>query len=147
MKVYLGLDHNGIKIKDYVLSLLKELNVDIKLTKLENNATDDYPDFAKEVCDNVVRDNALGILICGTGIGMSIAANKVKGIRCARVVDENDAYTSRLHNGANVIAFSANLDNNTIKEIIKSFILTSNPVEERHIRRVNKIINMENDND
>ena len=72
---------------------------------------------------------------------MSITANKIKGIRCARVFDENDAFTAKNHNGANVIAFGINLDIDEIFKIIDTFIVTKNPCEERHLRRIEKILN------
>ena len=77
---------------------------------------------------------------------MSIAANKVKGIRCARVFDENDAFTAKNHNGANVIAFGINLNLETIFKIIDTFIATKNPCEERHLRRIEKVKQIETGN-
>ena len=77
---------------------------------------------------------------------MSIAANKVRGIRCARVIDSNDAFTAKNHNGANVIAFSANIPSSEIHNIIDNFIMTKEPNEERHLRRIEKITEMENEN-
>ena len=84
-----------------------------------------------------------GIIICGTGIGISIAANKVKGIRCARVNNLEDAKSARIHNHANVIAIPASLEEPTALEIIEDFLTTEPSLEERHQRRVNKIINYE----
>ena len=80
-------------------------------------------------------------MVCGTGIGMSIAANKVKGIRCARVVDHDDAMYASLHNHANVIAFSAHLDIEKIYDILTTYLDTVPSQEERHVRRVNMIDN------
>ena len=85
----------------------------------------------------------LGILICGTGIGISIAANKVKGIRCARVNNLEDAKSARVHNHANVLAMPASLDNTQALELVKMFIETAPSSETRHVRRVNKIISYE----
>ena len=110
---------------------------------LTNNPTDDYPDFAYLTCQKVLENNALGILVCGSGIGMSIAANKVKGIRCARVFDENDAFTAKNHNGANVIAIGINLKIEDIYKIVDTFIATKSPSEERHLRRIEKIKEIE----
>ena len=77
---------------------------------------------------------------------MSIAANKFKGIRCARVVDSNDAFTAKNHNGANVIAFSSNIPTEEIHNIIDNFIMTKEPSEERHLRRIEKINKIESEN-
>ena len=75
---------------------------------------------------------------------MSIAANKVKGIRCARVFDENDAFTAKNHNGANIIAFGINLSLEEVYKIIDTFIATKNPSEDRHLRRITKVEQIEN---
>ena len=83
--------------------------------------------------------DSLGILLCGTGIGMSIAANKVKGIRCAHVSNISEAKLAKFHNNANVIAMSYKNDINDILECINMFIITDFAKEERHIRRINKI--------
>ena len=94
---------------------------------------------------NVANDNdSIGILICGTGIGMSIAANKVKGIRAARCVTPMDAYHTRNDNNANVLCLGYNQDLNLLLEIIDTFINTKSSTEERHIRRINKISSYEN---
>jgi ribose 5-phosphate isomerase B len=143
IKIYIGGDHQGNKIIPSILEYAKEKGYDFCESSLPHNETDDYPDFAYDVCKKVLKENTLGILVCGSGIGISIAANKIKGIRCARVFDKNDAYTCKNHNGANVIAFSANLDINTIKEIIDTFISTPKPTEERHLRRIEKINQIE----
>ena len=84
-------------------------------------------------------------MLCGSGIGMSIAANKIKGIRCARVSNEDDAFTAKNHNGCNVIALSSQINIDEIKQIIDTFIVTKNPSEERHLRRIEKINKIESD--
>ena len=132
-----------MECKNKVISYLKKNNIDVVDTKLKNDPLDDYPDFAFDVCKNVLSNKGLGILICGTGIGMSIAANKVKGIYWARVTKEDDAFTSKNHNGANVIAFSAHLDFSEVEKIVDAFIGTKGPCEERHLRRLNKVIKKE----
>lgn len=144
MKIYLGCDHQGARIKEEVKRYIKSNGFDIEVSALDNYDTDDYPDFAYDVCQNVLNNNGLGILICGSGIGMSIAANKVKGIRCARVVNEDDAFTCKNHNGANVIALSVTTPMEEIEKIIDAFLVTKNPNEERHIRRINKVTAIEN---
>lgn len=146
MKIYFACDHQGAKVKDDIINYLTENGFLVYTSDKENYDTDDYPDFVGFVCKNVLENKGLGILVCGTGIGMSITANKYKGIRCARVVDSNDAFTAKNHNGANVVAFSANLDLNTIYDIIDNFIATKGPSEERHLRRIEKIDKIERDN-
>ena len=146
IKVFLGYDHQGVKCKDDIINYLGEYDYKVEVPDIKNNATDDYPDFAKWVCKKVLEEHSLGILVCGSGIGMSIAANKIRGIRCARVFDSNDAFTAKNHNGANVIAFSANLSTEEIHNIIDNFIMTKEPTEERHLRRIEKIKEIEREN-
>ena len=146
IKIFLGYDHQGLKCKSDIISYLNENGYEVKVSNIENYDTDDYPDFAKWVCDSVLKENSLGILVCGSGIGMSIAANKIKGIRCARVCNGDDAFTAKNHNGANVIAFSSNIPTKEIHKIIDNFIMTKEPNEERHLRRIAKIKEMEENN-
>ena len=146
IKIFLGYDHQGVKCKDDIINYLNEYGYEVKTPDIQNNDQDDYPDFAIWVCKNVLKEHTLGILVCGSGIGMSIAANKVRGIRCARVTDGNDAFSAKNHNGANVIAFSANLATEKIHNIIDNFIMTKEPSEERHIRRIEKINKIESEN-
>ncbi len=143
IKIYIGYDHQGVKCKENIENYIKDNGFEVFPCSLPNYETDDYPDFAKDVCHQVLENNGLGILVCGSGIGMSIAANKIKGIRCARVVTSDDAFTAKNHNGANVIAFSSSLPVSTIHEIIDNFLMTKEPNEERHIRRIKKIEKIE----
>ncbi len=145
MKVFIASDHRGVSLKESVIDHLKENNIDVLEIGLNNNEFDDYPDFAFKLCKLVnENENSLGILVCGNGIGMSIAANKVKGIRCARVVDADDAFKAKNHNGANVIAFGETLDLNTVYEIVDTFLLTKSASEDRHLKRIDKVIKYEN---
>ena len=146
MKIFLGVDQQGVKYKNDIINYLKSNGITVEVSQVKNNPTDDYTDFALDVCKKVLKENGLGILVCGSGIGMSIAANKVNGIRCARVFDENDAFTAKNHNGANVIAFGINLNLETIFKIIDTFIATKNPCEERHLRRIEKVKQIETGN-
>lgn len=142
MKIYIACDHRGVELKKYLIESLKN-KYDMLDSTLPNSSEDDYPDFAFDICTKMDKINDLGILICGTGIGISIAANKVKGIRCARVNNLEDAKSARVHNHANVLAMPASLDNPQALEIAKIFIETAPSNETRHIRRVNKIISYE----
>lgn len=143
MNIYIASDHRGVEVKKELIKYLNNYNV-IEIETINEN-TDDYPDFAFKLCNKMINDsNSLGILICGNGIGMSIAANKVKGIRCARVVSSDDAYKARSHNMANVIAIGANQSIDELKVIVDTFINSNDEIDERHKNRVNKIINYEN---
>lgn len=143
MKIFIGCDHRGVSLKKEIIANLKNENIEIFDTKLANSEFDDYPDFAFEVGENVLKNNALGVLICGNGIGVSIAANKVKGIRCARVFNTRDCIDAREHNDANIIAFGS--DKTTLEAItlIKTFINSKTKTDIRHIKRVDKIIKYE----
>ena len=107
------------------MASLKEDGFEVIDTKTPNTEEDDFTDFAFEVGENVVKnEKSLGILICSSGIGMSIAANKVKGVLCARIVNEEDAMKAKNHNGANVIAVSSEIEFNTLMNMINIFIST-----------------------
>lgn len=144
MKIYLATDHRGSQIKEDLIINLNNLGYNnIFLPTIANKEGDDYVDFAINVLNKMDKDKDIAVLICGNGIGMSIIANKVKGIRCARVVKEIEAIAAREHNGANALALGADLGVKTLVEIIDTFIKTELPKEERHQRRVNKIIQYE----
>ncbi len=149
MKIYIGCDHRGVNLKKKLKSYLEDNGIDIEDIGLPNTDTDDYPEFALKLGE-MVRDNnnSLGILICGSGVGMSIAANKVKGIRCVRAVSVDDAFKGKNHNGANVIAIGADIttDFNLVTEIIDTFINTKMPSEDRHLKRVKTITEYEDKN-
>lgn len=139
MKIVIATDHNGVEEKQKLIEVLKD-KYEIIDKSIENTPTDDYPNFAFSVAE-YVRDNenTLGILMCGTGIGMSIAANKVSGIRCAHVSNINEARLAKEHNNANIIALSYKNDINDIINYVRTFIETEFLEEERHVRR-NKMI-------
>ena len=145
MTIYIAADHLGIEVKHNLIEYLKSNGLNIKEIGIDNSELDDYPDFAFKLCELVKKEeNSLGILICGNGVGMSIAANKVNGIRCVRAVDTDDAFKGKHHNGANVLAIGANLGMDLIKEIVDTFITTKPATIDRYLRRIDKIINYEN---
>ena len=148
MKIAIASDHRGVEYKKEIIKYLKEKgNILIDCSK-NNTPTDDYPDFAFEVCNKVISKEAeIGILVCRTGIGMSIAANKVKGIRCAKINSIEDATLSRNDNGANVMTFNYTDDMDDIKKYIDAFISAEVINDERHQRRVDKITAYEEKND
>lgn len=143
MSIYIASDHRGVELKEKLINeLQKDFNV--VTSDYENNPEDDYPDFAFDVCTKMSKEEDYGVLICGNGIGISIAANKVKGIRCARVVNIDDAMKAKEHNHANVISLPCDVSLNEAKDIILAFINTKKDTTDRHQRRVNKIIAYEN---
>ena len=143
MKVAIATDHNGVNIKKEIIKYLNNQNIETIDLSEHNSAVDDYPLYAFEVGKAVSSKEAdYGILLCGTGIGMSIAANKVKGIRCAHVTNTLEAKLSKMHNNANVMALGAK--NPDALEMVKTFLETSFSNEERHIRRCEEIIKIEN---
>lgn len=142
MKIAIASDHAGEEYKNKIINHFKEFNI----TDLSPNNTpyDDYPDYAFKLGEAVANGEfSIGILVCGTGIGMSIACNKVKGIRCAHITRVEDAIKAKTHNGANVISFGSYLDLNQVYEMVEKFINTTEKPEERHINRINKIIKYE----
>ncbi len=145
MKISIATDHNGVNEKKEIIALLSEYEFIDKSTN--NTPIDDYPDFAYIVAKSVINKEVdFGVLLCGTGIGMSIAANKVKGIRCALCHNEFTAKFSRLHNNANVLAMGA--DDVTVNEaicMIRMWIATEFEGG-RHEERVKLIGEIENKN-
>ena len=145
MKIIIGSDHRGVNLRKKIIKNLEEDGFEVVETTVPNSDTDDYPDFAFDVGKKVLEGDNLGILICGNGIGISIAANKVKGIRCARVVNSDDVFKAKTHNGANIIAFGADgHEIDEVMEMVNLFISTKPVSEKRHKNRVEKIIKYEN---
>jgi len=142
MKIYMGADHGGITLAKEIGEKLQEEGYNIEFSKIETTSEDDYPDFAFDVCEKVLKNDSIGILFCGTGIGISIAANKVKGIRCARITNENDAYYAKNHNRANVIAMGK-METKEALKIVTTFLNAPIDESERHQRRIEKIIKYE----
>ena len=144
MKIAIGADHAGYELKNEIIKYLKEEGYDIIDYGTNSKESVDYPDFAKAV-SYAVRDNLcqFGILVCYTGIGMSIASNKVNGIRAALVNSVENATLTREHNNANVLCLSSKDTNvNLAKEIVRTFLTTAFTYG-RHERRVNKIMELE----
>ena len=140
MVIGIANDHAGFKRKNEIISYLNELGYEVKNYGTDTEDSVDYPVYAFKIGEAINnKEIDLGILICHTGIGMSIAANKVKNIRCAKVDTKEDAYLSRSHNNANVLALNDSKNLEEVKEIIKIFLETEFSNEERHERRVNLI--------
>lgn len=143
MKLYIGADHKGEELSKRIYESLKKDGYEIYESTIAHHDQDDYPDFAYDVAMHVLEDkNNLGIILCGNGIGVSIASNKVKGIYCARVTTQEDAHHAKVHNGCNMIALGGIPFEDAI-EIVKTFIQTESPNEERHLRRIQKVMEIE----
>ncbi len=142
MKIYLGSDHGGFELKEAIEDYLKEEGYNVEDLGTHNEDSVDYPDFGIKVGEAVVEDeDSIGIVFCGTGIGVSIAANKVKGIRCALCADVFSAEMAKKHNKANVIALGGRVTGKGLgKRIVKAF-LDEEFEGGRHTRRVDKIMN------
>ncbi|CAM4474118.1 ribose 5-phosphate isomerase B [Paenibacillus endophyticus] len=145
MKIAIGADHAGYRLKDEVVPFLQSLGHEIEDVGCSCDQSVDYPDYALPVCDLVTSGKAeRGILICGTGIGMSIAANKVRGIRCALVNDMFSAKATREHNDTNVLALGERVIGPGVAlEIIRIWLDTPFSNGERHVGRVNKVMEIE----
>lgn len=143
MKIGIATDHNGVNEKKVIIEELNKLNIEVVDYSPTNNATDDYPDYAVLVANAVKESEVnLGVLMCGTGIGMSIAANKVDTIRCAKVSNIDEARLAKEHNNANIVALSYKENIEDLINMITTFINTPFSNEERHARRVEKINNI-----
>ena len=147
MKIALGADHAGFELKEKIKKLLLQQGVEVDDQGTRSNEAVDYPDFARKVAEEVAnRQVDFGILVCGTGIGMSIAANKVAGVRAANVNSEYEAQISREHNDANVLTLGARtLSDQTAFQVVHKWLETSF-AGGRHQRRVDKIVEIEREN-
>lgn len=144
MKIAISSDHGGNNLRREIISLLSELDVEYEDFGPDSDDSVDYPDFAAPVANGVALGNFdRGIVICGTGIGMSIAANKVRGVRCALVHDLFSAKATREHNDSNVLAMGERvIGPGLAREIVATWLKT--PFEGgRHERRIGKIMELE----
>ena len=144
MKIAIGNDHRGFAAKQRLVRLMQELGHEVQDVGSHGNGYADYPDYAFAVAELVGRGEVdRGVLICGTGIGMSIAANKVPGVRAACSHDLVTAEMSRRHNDANVLCLSADLQSEDTLERMVRIWLETDFEGGRHARRVDKIKNYE----
>lgn len=146
MKIAIGCDHGGLEHKNAIVAHLKERGFEVKDSGIYENHSVDYPDIAVKVCADIVTGECeRGILVCGTGIGMSLAANKVKGIRAAAVSEHFSAKYTRLHNNSNVLCLGGRVIGvGTALELVDLFVDTEFEGG-RHETRVNKVMAIEND--
>ena len=146
MKITIGSDHGAVDLKEAVKRVLAEFDdVEVKDVGTFGTEAVDYPDIAEKVCADVVSGAAdRGIVLCGTGIGISMAANKIHGIRCALCHDDYTAQMSREHNDANVLAMGGRVLGFGVAGRIVRVWLATEFEGGRHERRVNKIMALEN---
>ena len=142
-EILIGADHAGFRMKEALKKYLKELKVRVRDYGTGSEESTDYPSIAEELAKGIGKGKE-GILICGTGIGMSIAANKVKGVRAAVCHNEFTAQVAKEHNHANVLCLGArDIDNGMAKKIVKKWLETAPSTEERHMRRIKEIADIE----
>ncbi len=147
MKIALASDHGGFALKESIKAYLSSKGYDIEDFGAYNDQSVDYPDYAFKAATAVVNGECeKGILICSTGIGISISANKIKGIRCALCSDLLSARLTREHNDTNMLAMGAFIVGEKLAQAIaEEWLSTPFSNEERHSRRIRKIAELEND--
>ncbi|WP_134702497.1 ribose 5-phosphate isomerase B [Ammoniphilus sp. YIM 78166] len=144
MKIALGADHGGFQLKEEIKAMLQSMDHEVVDMGCDCEQSVDYPDYALPVAEKVASGELdRGILICGTGIGMSIAANKVKGVRCALVHDLFSAKATREHNDSNVLAMGARVIGPGVAQEIVKIWLGTEFTGGRHSQRLEKIGNIE----
>lgn len=139
--IAIGCDHGGFGLKEKVVEYFKAHNLEYKDFGCYSTDSCDYPIFAHAAAEAVASGECdKGVVICTTGIGISIAANKVKGVRCALCADTHSAKMTRLHNDANMLAMGAGIVGEGLAmSILETFLNTEFSAEEKHVRRVNMI--------
>jgi ribose 5-phosphate isomerase B len=145
MKITIGSDHGAVELKEEIKKVLADFaDIEVKDLGTFGDTAVDYPDIAEKVCQTIINGEAeRGILLCGTGIGISIAANKINGIRAALCTDVYSAKMSREHNNANVLAMGGRVTGfGPAGEIVKAWV-TTEFAGGRHARRVDKISALE----
>ena len=140
MKYFLGTDHAGIRVRDFIIEYFAKKGLELVDLSPKNDMRVDYPDYAKKVCQEVLKTpNSKGILVCGSGIGMSISANRFKGIRAGLCTDSYMAKMTRAHNDANVLCMGERVSGlGEIEAILEAFIHTEFEGG-RHQDRIQKI--------
>ena len=140
----IGCDHGGFELKNHIISYLKEQGMEIKDFGTYDENSVDYPDIAKKVCASITSGECeRGILVCGTGIGMSIAANKVKGIRAAMCTDVYSAKMTKQHNNTNVLCLGGRVTGRELAFMICDTWLSEEFMGGRHQNRIDKITAIE----
>ncbi|MGI5920589.1 MAG: ribose 5-phosphate isomerase B [Syntrophomonadaceae bacterium] len=143
MQIAIGCDHAGVQLKEEITAALKKQGHEVINCGTDTVESVDYPDFAEKVATEVLQRKTLGILICGTGIGISIAANKIPGIRAAVCRDLFTAGLAREHNNANVLALGARVTGSGLALAIVDTFINTSFLGGRHQRRIDKITQLE----
>lgn len=147
MKVGICCDHRGVYLKNILLEYLEHTEYEVIDFGTNDGESVDFPEFAFKLGDAITKRRVnMGIAICGTGIGMSIALNKVKGVYCAKVSNISEAFLCRQHNNANCIAIGADMDDDQAKAIVDKFLTTEFLGDSKYVRR-NKMIKDREKND
>ncbi|NOZ80458.1 MAG: ribose 5-phosphate isomerase B [DPANN group archaeon] len=140
MKIIMGADHAGYELKEAVKQHLKEKGHEVVDLGTDGKESVDYPDYAQKVSHEVLKEHAMGVLCCGTGIGMSLTANRIRGIRAAVCHSDYTAKVAREHNNANIICLGGRtIPPELAIHMVDIFFSTDFSPEERHHRRVDKI--------
>ncbi len=143
-KVVIANDHGAVELKNRIVRHLEKRGITVNNIGVNSGDSVDYPDIAEKTCDEFKKEKYdFGILCCGTGIGISISANKIKGIRCALPQDSYAAEMTKRHNNVNFIAFGGRIEyREPVEKMLDAFI--DNPFEgERHQRRIDKMMALE----
>jgi ribose 5-phosphate isomerase B len=145
MNIFIGADHRGFELKNRLIEYLQEKNIRIEdLGNYDHDPQDDYPDFAQKVSQAILQkpQENIGIVICGSGVGVSIASNRYHGIRCALTFEPDQAKHARENDHANMLALPSDyLNLDKAKDIIESFLSASPKKEDKYLRRIDKIEN------
>lgn len=147
MRIALGCDHAGFPLKQRVASLVQSAGHEIIDCGTDSNCAVDYPDYARKVGETIIAGKAdRGILVCGSGVGVSVAANKIPGIRAAICHDTYSAHQGVEHDSMNVLCIGARIVGEEVAtELIRAFLNAQFTQEERHVRRLNKMLEIERD--
>ena len=145
MKIAIGNDHSAVELKNIIVDFLKEKGIEVLNLGTDSTESCDYPVYGEKVGRAVVSGEAdLGIAICGTGLGISLAANKVKGVRACVCSEPYTAKLSRMHNNSNVLAFGARVVGSELAKMITEAWLDAKFEGGRHERRVQMLMDIEN---
>lgn len=148
MRIAIGADHGGFGLKSQLVQFVEELGHEVvDVGAHTNDPSDDYPDFARAVALNVASDRAeRGIMVCGSGVGASVAANKVRGVRASVCHDTYSAHQGVEHDDMNVLCLGDRIVGVELaRELVRAFVSARFSGEERHKRRLDKVLKMEND--
>lgn len=142
--IVIGSDHGGYELKEVMIKYLQSIGKEVKDCGTFDGASVDYPDIAKEVCEEYKKGGyEFGILICGTGIGISIAANKIEGIRCALLNNEYSAKMTKRHNNSNIIAFGGRVVGPDMAIGMLEAYMSAEFEGGRHQKRIDKVAELE----